>query len=73
MKQEGQTVKSTSDSEFDFMGMVKGNQLKGKVVGTSSTYYNFIIEMNSNYMSFTGALDYIAHDLPCQLKGKRIE
>ena len=73
MKQEGQTVKSTSDSEFDFTGMVKGNQLKGKVVGTSSTYYDFIIEMRSNNMSFTGALDLIAHGLPCQLKGKRIE
>ena len=73
MKQEGQNVKSTSGSEFDFTGVVKGNKLKGKVVGASSTYYSFIIEMHSNNMSFTGALDLIAHGLPCQLKGKRIE
>lgn len=73
MKQEGQTVRSTSDSEFDFTGFVRGNQLKGKVVGASSTYYSFIIEMHSNNMSFTGALDLIAHGLPCSLKGRRME
>ena len=73
MKQEGRKVKSTGDSEFDFTGLVRGNRLKGKVVGASSTYYSFIIEMHSNNMSFTGALDLIAHGLPCSLKGRRIE
>ena len=73
MKQEGQTVKSTSDSELDFTGHVQGNQLTGKVTGTANTYYDFTIEMHSNYMSFTGTLDLIAHGLPCELKGKRIE
>ena len=73
MKQVGQTVRSTSDSGFDFTGRIKGNQLKGKVVGASSTYYSFIIKMHSNNMSFKGALDLIAHGLPCQLKGRRIE
>ena len=73
MKQEGQTVKSTVDSEFDFTGNVQGNQLTGKVVGASSTYYTFTLEMSSNCMSITGTLDLIAHGLPCQLKGKRIE
>jgi hypothetical protein len=73
MKQEGQNVKSSSDSEFYFAGRIKGNQLKGKVAGASSTYYSFIIEMHSNNLSFTGALDLIAHGLPCSLKGQRIE
>ena len=73
MKQEGQIVKSTTESELDFAGKVQGNQLTGKVTGTSNTYYGFTIEMHSNKMTFTGTLDSIAHGLPCELKGKRIE
>ncbi len=73
MKQEGQIVRSTGESELDFTGRVQGNQLTGKVTGTSNTYYDFSIEMHSDKMSFTGTLDLIAHGLPCELKGKRIE
>ena len=73
MKQEGQIVISTGESELDFTGRVQGNQLTGKVTGTSNTYYDFSIEMHSDKMSFTGTLDLIAHGLPCELKGKRIE
>ncbi len=73
MEQDGQTVTSTGDSEFVFTGTIKGSQLRGVVVGASSTYYSFILKMHSSNMSFTGALDLIAHGLPCTLKGKRIE
>ena len=73
MKQEGQIVRSTGESELDFTGRVQGNQLTGKVTGSSNTYYDFSIEMQSDKMSFTGTLDLIAHSLPCELKGKRIE
>jgi hypothetical protein len=73
MKQEGQIVKSTNDSAFDFTGKVQRNQQKGDVVGASRTYYPLTLEMHSNYMSFTGILDLLAHSGRCQLKGKRIE
>jgi len=73
MKQEGQIVKSTRDSLYEFSGTVQGNQLKGKMVGASNTYYLFTLEMPSNSMSFTGTLDLLAHSTPCQLKGKRVE
>jgi hypothetical protein len=73
MKQEGKIVKSTRDSSDDFKGKVQGNQLKGYIVESSRTYYRFTLEISSNSMAFTGTLDLIAHGLPCQLKGKRIE
>ena len=73
MKQEGQIVKSTSDSSDDFKGKVQGNQLKGYLMGASRTHYPFTLDMSSDSMSFAGILDLLAHGLPCQLKGKRIE
>ena len=73
MKQEGKTVNSTSDSDFVFKGKVQGNQLKGKMKGASSTYYPFTLEMSSDSKSIAGTLDFLAHGLPCQLKGQRIE
>ena len=73
MKQNGQSVESTTDSAYEFKGTVEGNQLKGKIVGTSSTYYTFTLEMSSDNMSFTGILDLLAHSNRGQLKGKRIE
>ena len=44
----GKTVKSTRDSAYDFMGKVKGNQLKGKMKGASSSYLSFFLKMPSD-------------------------
>jgi hypothetical protein len=71
MKQEGQIVKSTRDSAYDFKGKIRGNQIIGKMVGASSTYDPFIIEMLSDSMSFKGTLDFVGRTY--HLKGKRIE
>jgi predicted choloylglycine hydrolase len=72
MKQEGEIVKSTRSSAYEFKGKVKGNQLKGKLVGASGTYDLFTLEMPSDSMSFTGTAD-IATSGTNHLKGKRIE
>ena len=73
MKQEGQIVKSTKESDFEFKGKVQGNKLKGKIVGASRTYYLFTLEMASDNFSFTGTWNLLAHSTPQHLKGKRIE
>ena len=72
-EQKGQIVNSTSDSAFEFKGKVQGDQLKGKMVGASSTYYPFTLEMSSDSMSFAGTLELLAHGTPCNLKGQKIE
>ncbi len=71
MKQEGQNVKSTSDSEFDFTGKVHGNQLKGKLKSSTGDYLPFIIEIPSDGMSFNGSLVFYGSRRYI-LKGKRI-
>jgi hypothetical protein len=71
MKQEGQIVKSTRESLYEFKGKVLGNKLKGKMVWASGTYDPFIIEMLSDSMSFKGTLDFVGRTY--HLKGKRIE
>ena len=72
MKQEGNTVKSTRDSSYDFKGKVQGNQLKGKITSVSGTYDPFILEMLSDGMSFKGTAD-MGTSRTNHLKGKRIE
>ncbi len=69
MKQEGNTVESTSGSAFKFKGIVQGNQLKGKIDGSGSI--PFVIEMPPDGMSFKGTLDIIGRTY--HLKGQRIE
>ena len=72
MKQEGDIVISTRDSDYEFKGKVKGNQLKGKMAGASGSYDPFIIEMLSDRMSFKGTAD-MATSRTNHLKGKRVE
>ncbi len=72
MKQEGQIVKSTRDSAYEFNGRVHGNQLNGNFGPTYGQYSPFNIEMHSDSMSFKGSLDYFG-SLRNNLKGKRIE
>jgi hypothetical protein len=72
MKQEGQIVKSTRDSSFDFKGKVQGNQLKGKLNYQSGNYLPFIIEIPSDGRSFKGSLSYFG-GRQYFLKGKRIK
>ena len=71
MKQEGVIVKSTRDSDYEFKGKIKGNQLKGKIAGASGSNDPFIIEMPSDGMTFKGTLEYVGRTY--YLKGKRIE
>ena len=69
MKQEGQIVKSTRDSSFDFKGKVQGNQLKGKLIYATGLYMPFIIEMPLERMSFNGSM--FVYGRRYILKGKR--
>ena len=71
MKQDGQIVKSTRNSTYDFKGKVDGYQLKGKMMVSSGTYFPFLIRMPSNGMSFKGTLEVISWT--DQITGKRIE
>ncbi len=72
MKQEGQVVKSTRDSAYEFKGKVQGNRLKGNMFGASGTLLPFAIEMPSDAMSFKGTAD-MGTSRTNHLKGKRIE
>ena len=72
MKQEAETVKSTRDSAYEFKGKVRGNQLKGKVVGASGSYDPFTIELLSDSMSFKGTIE-MATGRTNHIKGRRIE
>lgn len=72
MKQEGNTVKSTRDSSYDFKGKVQGNQLKGKIANVSGSYNPFTIEMLSDDMTFKGTVD-MGTSRTNHLKGRRIE
>ncbi len=69
MKQEGNTVKSTTDSTYNFKGKVHGNQLEGQLDGTSAL--SLFIEMSSDYMSFKGKLEIVGRNY--HLKGMRIQ
>ena len=71
MKQAGEIVKSTADSLYDFRGRVRGNQLKGNMVGASSGDLAFTMEMHPDAMAFNGI--YVIWGRSYQLKGKRIE
>ena len=71
MKQEGQFVKSTRDSSFDFKGKVYGNQLKGKLKSSTGDYLPFTLEIPSDGMSFNGSLVFYGNRRYI-LKGKRI-
>jgi hypothetical protein len=54
MKQSGRIVKSTKDSYFKFEGIVKGNQLEGKLTGDYNITHNFVITLSSDGQSFKG-------------------
>jgi hypothetical protein len=69
MKQRDKTVVSTKDSLYELRGMVRGNQLKGKVLGDHG-YYPFIITISSDGRSFEGTIQSMR---PGHLKGKRKE
>jgi hypothetical protein len=69
MKQRDKTVVSTRDSLYELKGMVRGNQLKGRVLGDHG-YYHFIITISSDGRSFEGT---IQTSRPGHLKGKRKE
>ncbi len=70
MKQEGQVVKSTRESTYDFKGKVQGNQLRGNM-DADGIYYPLTLEMPSDRMSFKGTLEMIGRTN--HLKGRRIE
>jgi hypothetical protein len=72
MKQKGDIVESTRDSAYDYKGKVRGNQLKGNIVGASRMLLPFVLEMSSDGMSFQGTAD-IATSKNNHLKGRRIE
>lgn len=72
MKQEGNTVKSTKDSVYDFKGKIQGNKLKGTIDGPSNSYNPFIIELLSDSMSFKGTAN-MGTSRTNHLKGHRIE
>lgn len=69
MKQTNKTVVSTRDSLYELSGMVRGNQLKGTVLGDTG-YYPFIITISSDGRSFEGTIKSVR---PGHLKGKRKE
>jgi len=72
MKQVGQIVKSTNESAYDYKGKVRGNQLRGNILGASGTFDPFVLEMSPDGMSFKGTAD-IATGKTNRLKGRRIE
>lgn len=69
MKQRDKAVVSTRDSSYELKGMVRGNQLKGWVLGDLG-YYRFIITISSDGRSFEGT---IQSHRPGHLNGKRKE
>ena len=54
MKQSGRIVKSTKDSYFKFEGIVRGNQLEGKLTSDYNLTHNFVITLSSDGQSFKG-------------------
>jgi hypothetical protein len=69
MKQHGKTVISTKDSIYKFMGEVKGNQLKGRIINEFSRSHRFVIRISSDGQSFEAKIDYGAGTV--QMKGMR--
>ena len=70
MKQRDKTVVSTRDSFYELRGMVRGNQLKGRILGASGGTLPFIITISSDGRSFEGT---IQTQRPGHLKGKKKE
>jgi hypothetical protein len=71
LKQRGNTVVSTIQSNYKLEGKVEGNQLKGKIYYSSIGARIFAIKISSDGQSFKGTADIwqgTAH-----LKGKRKE
>jgi hypothetical protein len=71
MKQSGQIVKSTKDSYFKFEGIVRGNQLEGKLIGDANLTHNFIITLSSDGQSFKGITKGQHAPSSGPIKGKR--
>jgi hypothetical protein len=70
LKQNGNTVVSTSDSWYKIVGRVDGNSFKGKF---SNSNYKFELKLSSDGLSFKGiATDYLGRS-GIFIKGRRKE
>jgi hypothetical protein len=69
LKQTNNTVVSTENSAYKIESLVVGDQLKGKIIGSSKAY-PFRIKISSDGRSFKGtATDYLGRSI--LIKGKR--
>ena len=71
MKQSGRIVKSTKDSYFKFEGIVRGNQLEGKLTSDYNLTHNFVITLSSDGQSFKGITTGHIPAASGPIKGKR--
>ena len=71
MKQSGRIVKSTKDSYFKLEGIVRGNQLEGKLTGDYNLTHNFVITLSSDGQSFKGITTGPIPSASGPIKGKR--
>ena len=55
MKQSGKIVKSTKDSLYEFKGKVRGNQLKGTILGDNNIRREFVLSLSSDGLRFDGS------------------
>lgn len=71
MKQSGQIVTSTGDSYYEIKGKVKGNQVKGTVVGDYNITNKFVLNISSDGQSFKGTITSDWQNMTKQIKGIR--
>ena len=71
MKQSGRIVKSTGDSYYEIKGKVRGNQLKGRVVGDYDISNKFVLNISSDGQSFKGTITSEWQNMTRQIKGQR--
>jgi hypothetical protein len=72
IKQNGQTVKSNSDSYYEIEGIAIGGQLKGKVVGDYGISNKFVLNISSDGQSFEGTLTSGFQGSIGRIKGTRL-
>ncbi len=71
MKQRGRIVKSTKDSYYEFEGKVRGNQLKGKVVGDYNITHKLVLNLSSDGQSFEGTSISGFNNTTKKIRGRR--
>jgi hypothetical protein len=71
MKQSGRIVKSTGHSYYEIKGKVRGNQLKGRIVGDYDISNKFVLNISSDGLSFKGTITSNWQNRTVQIKGTR--